>query len=67
MFAEAAMGDMRRQETMMKFAHELENREAQQLAQFSQTLFNTVVILRSNALKTYGLKHQHCSMKTRLL
>ena len=42
MFAEAAMGDMRRQETMMKFAHELENREAQQLAQFSQTLFNTV-------------------------
>jgi len=42
MFAEAAMQDMRTQEAMMKMANALEDREAEQLSQFSKTLFETV-------------------------
>lgn len=42
MFAEAALKDMRTQEAMMKMANALEDREAEQLSQFSKSLFETV-------------------------
>lgn len=60
MFADAAMGDMRTQEQMMKVAHALENREAEQLAQFSQTLFETVGELEKARIE--GVKARAASL-----